>query len=73
MLKLKASRDLALDSDYLTPAEVAELRGVTRATVYLWINAGIIQHECDRRGKLFIRRKVALKFKAPPIGRPRKE
>ena len=60
-------------NDYLTPAEVAGLKGVSRPGVYLWMKSGVLPFVRDRHGRLFIKRKVAIAFKPPLIGRPRKE
>lgn len=59
--------------DYLTPAEVARLKRVSRQAVYNWISAGALACVKDRRGKLFVRRNVAVAFRPNPVGRPEKE
>lgn len=47
--------------DTLTVIEVAQLRNVTRPTVYNWCEAGLL-HEKDRFGHILIKRKDAMEY-----------
>ncbi len=60
--------------EYYTVKEFAELYGVTKQAVYLWIQQGALEAIEEKAGpiKVFlIPKKAAKSFKRPPMGRPK--
>jgi len=62
--------------EYYTVKEFAEKHRVSKQAVYLWIQQGILEAVEEQAGpiKVFlIPKKMAKRFKRPPMGRPRKK
>lgn len=67
---MKTHKNNGVLPDLMTPHEVAALRGVVPATVYVWLKHGL-KHETDRLGRIFIRRLDAAEFSPKPVGYPK--
>ena len=62
--------------EYYTVKEFAEQQGVSRQTVYVWIQHGFLEAVEDNVGPFkhfLISKKAAKRFKRPPMGRPKKK
>ena len=63
-------------TEYYTVKEFADLQGVTKQAVYLWIQQGILEADEKQAGpiKVFlIPKKAAEGFERPPQGRPKRK
>ena len=65
-----------MEEEHYTVKQFAEKMGVSKQSVYSWIDRGLLQAERRKIGDftlILISRSVADEFRQPPMGRPRKK
>jgi len=61
------------NNDLITAKELADLKGVTRKTVYKWLSEGIAPAHKMYLGMHFFEREAAVAFNAPTRGRKKSD